>query len=248
MFAVLIPLLNTGFLSAALYFESYFFHFVILGLIVSDVLLSVWVSDHTGVKKLVKIAALPLFGYLITAGALFFSNTLVLSISLIATLCCINIWYFFNQCRSKETEAPAATGMAYSLYIFYSIHFFFSLSVLFFALLYFLDVPFWHIIIVFLLFSFIPLWYLFNSLYIDRAAQMLIGSVTAVLLTEILYAISWLPLTYVASAGVSSVLFIYFVDTLVCSIRNEFPRKRMIFTLVMCVCMIALLSFFVRWR
>jgi hypothetical protein len=244
--AFAIPLFNALFLGAAVIFDSYFFHFSILGIIVMDVLLYLYCGHEMRIKEIVRIAGLPFINYLSTAGALFFSNSTLLSALLIASPFILQSAYFIIQrgAASLGTNPPAVAQISMLL----CIGTFFPLSVLFFSLIYFLDLPFWRLILPFLLLAGMAQEAALHSLKIDRYQSALIGLVSAIAITELLYALSWLPLEYIPLASLATLFYALFLDMLVCSLSAECSKKRMLFSGIFVFGMVALVSVLTRWR
>ncbi|MBI4272235.1 hypothetical protein HY621_00065 [Candidatus Uhrbacteria bacterium] len=245
--AIFIPCSNVGFLSAALVYDAYFFHFTILAFIIADVLLYLYLPQGMQMKLVFRIAGLPFLYYLTTAAALFFSNNMFLSLFLLGSLFFLQICYFFIQ-RGKDTlEKTNSLFSQMSLYICYGI--FFSLSIFFFSLIYFLDVPFWHLVLPFLLIILVAGDAIFFRLGIDQYTRVLISLTSAVSITELLYAISWLPLDYLGMTGVASLLYAVYMDILYSSLREEDQlKKKILFSGVLVLCMLFLILALARWR
>ncbi len=244
--AIIIPLINVVFLGAAIIFDAYFFHFTILAFIIADVLLYLYLPHGIQMKVIMRIAGLPSIYYLATAAALFFSNSFVLSIFLLLALFWLQMSYFFIQKGVDTIQTKNPVFSQISLLI--CLGSFFSLSILFFSLIYFLDVPFWYLIIPFLILVLIVQELVFSPLNTDRYIRALIALISAVGLTELLYAISWLPLEYLSLAGVASLLYALYMDIVLCTLGGEYSKKRILFSSLFVFCMLVLLVTMVRWR
>lgn len=244
--AILIPLTHVAFLSAALFFDAYFFHFTILALIISDVLLYLYLPHGTHIKTLLRIAGLPFIYFLTTAAALFFSNSTALSVFLLIALFVLQIIYFIIQ---KNTDVEQVKNKVVSqISVFICFASFFSLSIFFYSLIYFLDLQVWYLILPFLCIVYVLQESLFASLEMDQYLRILAQLVSAVVIMEVLYAISWLPLEYLSLAGIVSLLYMLYVDIFLCSLHNEISRKRIFFSSVVAIFMLVLLFTLVRWR
>ncbi len=244
--ALVIPVLNAGFLIAAVLFEDYFFHFTILALIIADVLLYLYVPQGTHLKRICKFAALPFLHFTATAGALFFSNNATLTIFLIASLLCLHLAYLlgFRNTFTRENTAYALP----SILIVYCYAIFFSLSVLFFSLMYFLDIPFWYLIIPFTLIITLAQEFVFLEMRVEKYVRLLIESSAIIAVTELFYALSWLPLEYAPLAGLGTLAYVVYLDVFVCNLRKTCSNGRILFSGVSILFMIVLILLFSRWR
>ncbi len=242
-----LPLTQALFLLLAIRFDVYFFHFTILSFLISDVMLYLFFPTHTTTRDRIQYSFQWLLSFLATVGALFFSDTVILSLSIIACVTAIQIMYFrivLLTLHSLEERNAVYSGIFYFLLVV----FFFTLSIIVYSSAYFLDMPFWYSIVPFLL-LFLPMQYAFLSSYtIDQYTKILITAGTAIGATELLYSISWLPLTYLSSAAITSILYACFLDVLSSSFGQTISRRRLYASIIVAGTVIYLVSVLIRWR
>ncbi len=242
-----IPLIQALFLILAIRFDVYFFHFIILSFVLSDVMLYLFFPAQTSRRDIAKYSFPWILSYLAVASALFFSDTIILSSSVIIAATGVQILYF--RAVAAVLHFPQKPTVIYSgVFYFLIVFYFFTLSVFLHSLAYFLDVPFWYSILPFLL-LFLPMQYAFLSSYtIDPYIKILITAGTAIGATELLYAVSWLPLSYLSSAVITSILYACFLDILVSSLGKTISRRRLYASIIVATVVIYLVSVLIRWR
>jgi hypothetical protein len=247
IFIFLIPLLQAALLWFGIFFDMYFFYFIVGAFLMSDVLLYLFIPKKMEKIKVFVISFPPLALLLAVGATLFFleGNTSRLSVIVIHTV--LQLLYGARMVRYIYKEGyPEVFFTETVSTILLASYFFFSFS--FYAIIYFLEIPIWYLLGPFLLLTF-----LFFVLHIWMRGYAIRDHILAlaaysVLIMEALLVIRWLPSFYHVNAMLITALYFTIVSIGCGSLKKEVSRVQKILTVILVSVVVVLVMVTTQWR
>jgi|GEM_PF-3771363 len=237
-----IPLIQTVLLFAGVFFENFYLYFAIAAFVLSDALLYFLFPSSLSKKTVTALSAPPIVLYLSTAVAVVFLDN-SFAIGMVVAINAIISGIYLHALpsrleRQKEQGQPSPIFIgAFAMLV---VALACMLSLLLFALLYFLDIPLWMTIV-----PYLALYLSIMSIYFyERGLQnnqiiILIG-IAAVVLAQIIYSLTWLPLSYLPLTAIVTIASVVLLDALL--------DYRMKHTLLAAAIMLLLILITSIWR
>lgn len=238
-----IPIIQTLLLSIGIYFEYFYLYLAITAFIITDVLLYFLLPTSISRLSAAALSAPPIVLFLSTAGALVFVDNMFAIIAVIMTNALVTGTYLYalpsrlTMLRNETVQPPAIFIGAFGMLI---VALAFQLTLILFAFLYFLDIPFWVSILPYLGALLSIVFVYFHERGIQRIHVVMLISIAAVCLAEIIYSLTWLPLAYLPSTALVTIAWIVMMDSLL--------GYRMKYTLLTACIMLLLIATVSVWR
>ncbi|MBI2483641.1 hypothetical protein HYV71_00450 [Candidatus Uhrbacteria bacterium] len=238
-----IPLIQTLLLSIGVIFESYYILCAIAAFVVSDVLLYFLFPSSIARMTGAALSAPPILLFISTAGSLMFVDNGFAIVSVIAGNA-IFVGTYLHALPSRlaglSKDATTTSPIFIGAFGMLLIALVFMLSLLLFALLYFLDIPIWMTMIPYIAISLSVVSIYFHERGLQWSTILILISVAAVCLIEIIYSLTWLPLSYLPMTAFVAIASIVLFDALL--------DYRMKYTLPAAVIMLVLIMVASIWR
>ncbi|MBI2644743.1 hypothetical protein HYW94_01015 [Candidatus Uhrbacteria bacterium] len=244
---ILIPIAQAALLKSALFFDGYFFYFIVGTFFLTDILLYLFIPKKTDGKKVFIISFPPLALLLAASAMLFFLEGERAQWLVIGIHTALQLLYGMRMYRFmfQEGYPEIFFTQTVSLVLLVS-YFFFSFS--FYALIYFLEIPIWYLIVPFLFLTF--LFFLIHAWMHDARAREYGKELVAciILIAEALLVIRWLPSLYHVNAFLITVLYFAVVSFGCGSLKKDISRAQKILTVILSVIVVVLVGITAQWR
>jgi len=247
IFIFVIPLLQAVLLQLGLFFDMYFFYFIAGAFLMSDVLLYLFIPKKTEKTHVFVLSFPPLALLLATSALLFFLESNTARSSIIAIHTILQLFYGVRMTRFlyKEGYPELFFTETISTVLLVS-YFFFSFS--FYALIYFVEIRIWYLIVPFILLTFLFfLVHLWMHRYTIRE-HILAMLAYCVLIFEALLIIRWLPSFYYVNALLITILYFFIISLGFGSLKKEIPRNQKILTVILAAGVVLLVMATAQWR
>lgn len=245
---LLIPLLQSCFLIASLWYEGYFFIFMLGSFLVTDMLLAPYFSENRKPADIFTYSFLPLALVPLTFLGSFFIEDPRLINAVIAINAFTQFFYFLNLYfffykpeRYQERSLYHASSVMQILIFFYSSETLFGFS-------YYLDIS--------QLYTFPPFILLLGGLFtqilwvrqisLREHAMVLLAGI--IIFAELVIALSLLPSIYFVNALIATVCFSAFIHLSVAAIRKELTRLEVASTVILGLIVLLLVVGTASWR
>lgn len=241
-------ILQTGALSLAIVFDSYYFLIALAVFIVSDIMIYLVTPKETPHFTVFLISYPTLSFLLVTLCVLLFVEHAFVRMSLIVIHALLQAHYLFHLSRflSGVDELSRVLAHRSSSVLLLAQYYFFAASL--FALHYYLDAPFWITFPLFFTVTALNISHAFWSQRIQFNAFSGVLLVTLVMACELFLVIRWLPDAYEVQAFLLTAGYYILMLLIKTEGRESLSSRRLYGTITFVVFLVLLLLYTTEWR
>lgn len=214
---ILIPIAQTILLSCGVVFENAYLYFAITAFIVSDVFLYFLFPSSISRIAAAMLSAPPILLFISTAAALIFVDNLFATVAVIVSNAIVSGIYLYalpSRLAVAHDDDKSPIPLFIGAFGILIVTLAFMLTLLLFASLYFLDIPLWSSIIPYLVILLSVVSIYLRERAISNVTIIMLVAVTAICLAELIYSLTWLPLSYMPLTALATIAFIILLDAL----------------------------------